>query len=88
MAKIILICGKCYNEMLDKEGLQPLPRPKDEKAVCGICGRKRFCGKYETERHITDEWDRGFGALVKASKEIGVSAKQLADTLWRAMNEN
>lgn len=48
MKKIIVICGRCLNDLLNPS--RPIPE-RIEKENCSLCGKHRFCivGRIEVD---------------------------------------
>lgn len=48
--KTIDLCGTCAAKMEDGYKLVQLPRPVNNKIVCGLCRLKRYGATYEVEK--------------------------------------
>ena len=48
--KTIELCGQCAGKMAEGYKLKQLPRPANNKIVCGLCQRKRYGATYEVTK--------------------------------------
>lgn len=48
--RTIDLCGCCAAKMADGYKLTQLPRPANNKIICGLCQRKRYGATYQLEK--------------------------------------
>ena len=48
--KTIDLCGTCAAKMQDGYKLTQLPRPANNKVLCGLCNRRRYGATYEVTK--------------------------------------
>lgn len=48
--KQIELCGQCAAKMADGYKLVQLPRPANNKVLCGLCNRRRYGATYEVTK--------------------------------------